>query len=475
MVTGKRSKVFLIGNGPLPIEKGAKTNALGIRTCQILEALLVSDVDVVLFLLEPGCEKLHLPDSVNAFGKDYKQIRMGEVDFAKNEIFIDVFRDEKPDCIVASTLYPCYRAVSIGVDVPIWADLFGHSMTEAQAKASRDGSDEFIYNYWNQERSVIESADIFSTVSTPQKFALIGELGTRGRLNHITDGYDFVNVMPIAADRIQGGWLSERGNGAPALSKGSDDFIVLWSGGYNTWVDAETLFKGLELAMSRESSIRFLSTGGEIKGQDERTYPDFLRKVEGSKFRDRFELKGWVKNEEVMKYILSSDVAINVDKNIYEVVLGSKARVTAWISIGIPVLTTAICELAIDLERSSAALTFESGNVKDFASKLVWASRNRDELVQMAERGKKFADVHLSKERIYSPLVNWVKCPGFAPDWDKRVRFENDRDEHISGLERTLSEMNAYYLDIIRDLEGKRSHKKSKYDFLSKLLRKNKD
>jgi len=472
---GQKSKVFLIGNGPLPIEEGVKTNALGIRTCQILEALIVSDVDVVLFLLEPGCEKLQLPVSINAFGKDYVQVRMGDVDFAKNEIFIDVFRDEKPDCIVASTLYPSYRAVSIGVDVPIWADLFGHSMTEAQAKASRDGSDEFIYNYWNQERRVIESADVFSTVSTPQKFALIGELGTRGRLNHLTDGYDFANVMPIAADRIQGEWLSEREDGAPTLSKGSDDFIVLWSGGYNTWVDADTLYKGLEIAMSREPSIRFLSTGGEIKGQDERTYSEFVKRVSSSKFRDRFELKGWVNNEAVMKYTLSSDIGINVEKNIYEVVLGSKARVTAWISIGIPVLTTLICELATDLERNDAVLTFEPGNAEDFASKLVWASRNRDELVQMAERGKKFADVHLSKERIYSPLVNWVKCPGFAPDRDKRVRFENDRDEHISGLERTLSEMNAYYLDIIRDLEGKRSHKKSKYDFLSKLLRKNRD
>jgi hypothetical protein len=120
-------------------------------------------------------------------------------------------------------------------------------------------------------------------------------------------------------------------------------------------------------------------------------------------------------------------------------------------------------------------LTFESGNAEDFASKLIWASRNKDELAQIALRGRKFADSCLSKERVYIPLVNWVKCPGFAPDRGKRVGFKNDRDEHISGLERTLSEMNAYYLCIIHDLEGKRSHKKSKYDFLSKLLKKNRD
>ncbi|MCL5986664.1 MAG: glycosyltransferase [Actinobacteria bacterium] len=477
----KKNKVFLIGNGPLPIEEGVKTNALGVRTCQILEALLVFDFDVILFMLDPDCDELQISTSVNAFGKDYNQVRMGEADFEKNEVFIDIFRSQKPDCIVASTLYPCYRAVSIGLDVPIWADLFGHSMTEAQAKASKDGSDEFIYNYWNQERRVVESADVFSTVSTPQKYALIGELGARGRLSHLTDGYDFVNVMSIAADKAQEYWVSEQGRSqsqskeAPFLLKDSEDFVVLWSGGYNTWVDADTLFSGLEMAMSRESSIRFLSIGGEIKGQDEKTYPWFVKKANESRLRDRFEFKGWVKNEEVMKYTLSSNIGVNVEKNIYEVMLGSKARVTNWISAGLPVLTTAICELAIDLERSNAALTFEPGSAEDFADKLVWASRNRDELTEMAVKGKKFAEDHLSGEKIYLSLVNWVRSPGFAPDNGRRVRFESDRDEHVSALERTLSEMNAYYLNIIRDLEGKRSSKKSKYDFLSKLLRKNRD
>jgi len=254
-----------------------------------------------------------------------------------------------------------------------------------------------------------------------------------------------------------------------------DDFIVLWSGGYNTWVDADTLFKGLEIAMSREPSIRFLSTGGEIKGQDEKTYSEFVKKVSKSKFKDRFVLKGWVKNEEVMGYVLSSDIAINVEKNIYEVVLGSKARVTTWISIGIPVLTTSICELATNLERDNAVLIFKPGNAEDLADKLVWASRNRDTLAQIAAKGKKFAEDKLSKEKVYLPLVGWVRNPGYAPDRGKRVRFESDKDEHVSHLERTLSEVHAHYLGITSDLKVKNLRKKSKYYFLSKLLRGKKD
>ena len=106
MAKDGRNKSIIIGNGPLPIEEGVKTNALGIRTCQILESLLNSDISVVLFLLYTDYNGPPAPALVNAFGKDYRQICMGDVDFAKNEIFIDIFRDEKPDCIIASTLYP---------------------------------------------------------------------------------------------------------------------------------------------------------------------------------------------------------------------------------------------------------------------------------------------------------------------------------------------------------------------------------
>ncbi len=49
------------------------------------------------------------------------------------------------------------------------------------------------------------------------------------------------------------------------------DFVVLWSGGYNTWTDVDTLFAGLIKAMKEEPRLRFVSIGGAIPGRDEQT------------------------------------------------------------------------------------------------------------------------------------------------------------------------------------------------------------
>jgi hypothetical protein len=120
-------------------------------------------------------------------------------------------------------------------------------MAEAQAKAAVDKDDQFLYNYWNQERQVIDKGDIFSCVSTPQLYAVIGELGARGRLNQYTNGYNFAYVILEGFPEFE---ESAYGNGGiRGREVAEDDFVVLWSGGYNTWTDVDTLFQALEGAM----------------------------------------------------------------------------------------------------------------------------------------------------------------------------------------------------------------------------------
>jgi len=302
-------------------------------------------------------------------------------DFENVELMSEIFSKFKPDCIVGCTFYPSNIAsrlihylkskkkgntydVETGEPagrgevnsknwnrgngntdsvlningVPFWADLFGHVMAEAQARAYIDGNDECLFHYWNSEYNIVSNADIFSCVSSRQKYALIGELGAVGRLNKYTSGYDFTNIIPCGLPLEEYSHTKKVFRGRGRIK--NDDFVVLWTGGYNTWADVDTLFKGLILAMEKNSKIKFVSTGGEIPEQDMKTYPRFLSMINSSPYKDRFVMKGWVAGEDVPNYYLEADVGINIDKDIYEVRLGSKNRILDWFRAGLCVLSS---------------------------------------------------------------------------------------------------------------------------------------
>src|SRR5207247_3638588 len=139
---------------------------------------------------------------------------------------------------------------------------YGSIMAEAQLKALVYGDDAYLSHFWTMERKAIERGDIFSTVSDRQRWSLIGELGMWGRLNQWTSGYEFATSIPIASDtrRYQ---LDRR---VIRDSVGDDAFIILYTGGYNTWTDIDTLFSALEIVMCDFPAVVFVSTCGKIEG-----------------------------------------------------------------------------------------------------------------------------------------------------------------------------------------------------------------
>ncbi len=213
---------------------------------------------------------------------------------------------------------PSSLAVQIKTGKPIWADLFGSLLAEAQAKAEVY-SDNFYTSYWRKfEVLTLKRADMFSTVSMPQKYSLIGELGILGRLNRYTLNYDFIQVMPICFDEEP---FQHQKNALRNVRVKADDFVIFWSGGYNTWTDAETLFRGLVKAMERNEKIKFVSTGGAIDRHDDITFAKFCDDVRQSKYQDRFIFLGWVPTADVPNFYLESDVGINIDRFSYEAML----------------------------------------------------------------------------------------------------------------------------------------------------------
>lgn len=396
-------------------------------------------------------------------------------DFENVELMSEIFSKFKPDCIVGCTFYPSNIAsrlihylkskkkgntydVETGEPagrgevnsknwnrgngntdpvlningVPFWADLFGHVMAEAQARAYIDGNDECLFHYWNSEYNIVSNADIFSCVSSRQKYALIGELGAVGRLNKYTSGYDFTNIIPC-------GLLQEEYSHTKKVFRGknrikNDDFVVLWTGGYNTWADVDTLFKGLILAMEKNSKIKFVSTGGEIPEQDMKTYPRFLSMINSSPYKDRFVMKGWVAGEDVPNYYLEADVGINIDKDIYEVRLGSKNRILDWFRAGLCVLSSNVCELTDIIEKEKIGYTFKPYDSKDLSAKLIYLANHPHEVKKTAIAGKKYGLLNFNFNKTTEELQKWAASPTFSPDRGKERKFFFSREEALKSL-----------------------------------------
>jgi glycosyltransferase involved in cell wall biosynthesis len=337
--------------------------------------------------------------------------------------------DFAPACAVGVTTAGVAAAVPIIGMLPLWGDLYGSLMAEAQLKAQVFQDDAYLAHFWQIEMQALERADRFSTVSERQQWALIGELGLVGRLNRWTSGYAFATTIPIAAPPSTEGAAGEpppsgrtvRGKLVPDAA-----FIILYSGGYNTWCDVEGMVAALDRLMSRYPQVRLVSTGGYIAGHDPLTFARMERLIRDSPHADRYHLQGWVPAADLPGYYREADVALNVDKPSYEAQLGSRTRVMDWMAAGLPCVMSALPELADEVRGAGAGLTYPAGDVEALAACLERCLREPDLLRDMRTRTQALCQ-RFSVEATTSELLRWAAAPTHAPDFRQGVRPLIDR------------------------------------------------
>jgi glycosyltransferase involved in cell wall biosynthesis len=324
----------------------------------------------------------------------------------------------KADCVVGVTTTACAVAAEVIGDLPFWCDLYGSIMAEAQLKALVYGDDSHLNHFFAFERKAIDRGDIFSSVSERQGWALIGELGLWGRLNQWTSGYEFVHTIPIASETEP--YQSKRKVIRDVLAD-EDTFVILYSGGYNTWTDVDTLFEALERVFDAHPDALFVSTGGKIEGHDDVTYARFQRLTAGSRHAKRYQLCGWVPNEDVPAYYLESNLAINVDRPSYEALLGSRTRILDWLRAGLPSISSDLTELARDVKSAGAGFTYRPGDVEGLAQLIQMGYENRGKLLEMSSAAQALLLARFTYEATTPELKKWVSNPAHAPDYGKNV------------------------------------------------------
>jgi glycosyltransferase involved in cell wall biosynthesis len=397
--------LFILGHGPLPVQKNiSMQTAYGLRTWQILSTLGEAKFTSVTLVLI--AEKSEPMKKMELFGHKVMVHRL-----AKSERFFGrklkaLYRAASPDLCLGINNYASYRLALLKPKVPFWADLNGYIMGEAQSEAFQQKADAYIPILAKREKTILREADKLSTVSTRQKSAVLAELAFLGRLNHMTECYEFVEVIKNA-NELKALKVKAQKPKSWALKRG--DFKVLFSGTYNTWLDQDRLLEVVMKMMKSDERVQYVSTGEPSQ--------EFLQKVKRSKYASRFHFLGWVKNEELYWLYEHCDLAINLDRDNTESYFGARNRINEWLSHKLPVLSTTHTEITSELSVANALIDLDEF-LSDPASLM-----KADHLKKTSKNALEFSKKHYSYKTTCAELASWLKSPTASPDKTYHLRM----------------------------------------------------
>lgn len=413
-----RRRILVLGCAPLPFEITNRSYGPGTRTWQCVQPLLEDGHEVHLVAMRiPETFPEDTPSEVVQTRDRFTYANVDGGVYFDGEYVRRAAREFRPDAVVFAHAPASYESSILAPEAPTWIDLCGHVMAEAQAKAAVYRDNQYLDYFFRKIRGALINGDRFSTVSDAQRFALVGELGLLGRLNWQTNHTELIHTIPCGAEEEE--YTHDR-TVLRGIDVEEDDFVVLWSGGFNTWSDVDALFGGLVHAMERNPSIRFVATGGQIDGHDEKTFPRFVDMVETSEFRDRFVLKGWLPRDLVHNYYFEADVGINCEKDIYEVRMGSKHRILDWSRAGLPVVSTRVTELSNAVERHEVGFVCRAEDPVALGRAILDAAERRSELPEMGAACRKVMRRLYGFAESTTALRAWARNPEYAPDRDRR-------------------------------------------------------
>jgi GT2 family glycosyltransferase/glycosyltransferase involved in cell wall biosynthesis len=420
--TGTGRRFLVIGFGPLPFENERMVGALCFRTWHVTQALLDEghEVTLVACRIEGAYEEEGSRPSVLRFaGEHFTYYSVEHSVFEEGALLQRICERAQPQAMVAVHAYGAWNASRLDSGVPLWADLNGCAMTEAQARAAVVGDESAVPQAWDWERAALLRADALSVVSERQKYAVIGELAAVGRLSGTNYGEDIVRYLPNAIEdqpyrhrrRVLKGKLVEE-----------DDFVVLWAGGYNTWTDVDTLFEGVTAAMREDPRVKFVSLGGAIPGRDETTFYRFRRHIEESELADRFVFTGWVPAEEVPNYYFESDVGINIDRSSYEMLIGCRYRILDMLRAGLPVITTLGTEISHVVKQERLGETFSPADAGGLRQAILTLTRDESLRRRCALRAREYVLKNRLVGKVMEPLQQWARDPRASPSRSERAQ-----------------------------------------------------
>lgn len=409
------TRLLIAGVGPVPPEHPDRLHAPGLRVwgmarelareghpVRLLRAAFGAEpASVVRFDLPPSGE---LPDGLE---RDLPEGGLSALIAAEA-------REWGADAVVSTTDVMNHAVAAAGLDLPVWMDFFGDPMAERQMLALRSGDDAGIDDQWSLLAPALARADRISGCSTDQCAALLGELAAVGRLGRYTAGERIVHRLAPWFEP-----LPPAHEGAGSLLRDQlpgGAFLIVQTGGFNTWLDVETLFAALTKAMESDPRIHFAASGGAIDGHYTGGFEWFAEQVAASRHADRFHLLGWLPLSDVPRLLAEADLALNIDLPCAEGILGTRNRLLDWVGAGLPVITTPGCELALELEDEEIVQVTPHGDPDAAARAILDAVIRRRTMREAAGRAPARLASRRKASRCLRPLLEWAVDPKPASD-----------------------------------------------------------
>ncbi|MCB2154920.1 hypothetical protein KQI84_08530 [bacterium] len=472
------SRLLILGVGPRPAPAARQVFAPGLRLATMIHELAADGHEIAVGeFLFGGAEKAAEDQSDGVARHEFLP---SDIPQAADRIAA-LAREHNADAVVALTDVAALAAVRSEFDGPLYIDYNGHPMAERQMQAEVHGSNAALHDQWLYVLPVLVRADMFGVCSGAQRYALLGELGAAGRLNAATCGHELVQVLPVVLPFDEPFRSSQRGYLRGGIVP-EDARIILFTGGYNTWLDEATLFEAVERVLANDPQAVYVTTGGEIEGHVNKVFRNFRARVEKSPHRDRYHFLGWIEHDRFIDCCLEADVGVSCDRWTLEGELGCRNRLFGWLWAGMRAVMNDPTEITAEFADAGLIATARAGDAADFAEKLGTELRLGRFDEQEAERRREKLHELRGAGKCYEPLRNWAKNPQPAPDRVATGQVENplvnlqreflNRDETVSRdveeLVQRLSGSRAFgvyenlHPDVRRLLERIRSRIESK-------------
>lgn len=410
MMPAPMSRICVVGFGPLPMEQGSDHTAAGLRTWQLARGLADAGVDVELILFQAGEPPEPASFERHSNGFPVRLSRRGMTHVEDVEALRAELDDRAPAGVVGATAFGSFLVCRTGTLLPVWVDFFGDPFAEAQALSECRGEARAMLDGWWMAAWCLRRGDRFAAVSPAQRFALLGQLGCFGRLSVENAGTNLCAVVPETYFPV-----------APLASppdRVATPFTVLYAGGFNSWVDGDTLVEALRLALAEDPTLHFVAAGGGIPGFLEEPWLDFVARMGAlpTALRARVELPGRVSVERLESLEARCGCGVAPEKNLLERELGGQNRSLRWMSRGLAVVTTAQSELGCEIREQGLGLVYRPGDPRSLADAILELSRDRARTRQLGERARRWVERTRSVAATTSALVEWARAPVPAPD-----------------------------------------------------------